>query len=163
MSTPDYNDEASAKKASADTYAAETAALPKTDYADNPTNMQYAAPPESFASGAAPAAAAVQGTQKRSNKVVLLAAGVALACGLAEAQSEGRSIQQLRVQLQAMGCRAAVQEVLRTECSRGREAQDLTAARAATVRRGIPRTAQVHRAVQTQARRGIQPPMGHRV
>ena len=89
MSTPDYNDEASAKKASADTYAAETAALPKTDYADNPTNMQYAAPPESFASGAAPAAAAVQGTQKRSNKVVLLAAGVALACGLAGGAAGG--------------------------------------------------------------------------
>ncbi len=52
MSTPDYNDEASAKKASADTYAAETAALPKTDYANGPANMQYAAPPESFASGA---------------------------------------------------------------------------------------------------------------
>ena len=89
MSTPDYNDEASAKKASADTYAAETATLPKTDYADNPTNMQYAAPPESFASGAAPAAAAVQGTQKRSNKVVLLAAGVALACGLAGGAAGG--------------------------------------------------------------------------
>ena len=82
-----------------------------------------------------------------------------------EAQPEGRSIQQLRgqLQLQAMGCRAAVREVLRAACSRGREAQDLTAARAATVRRGIPRTAQVHRAVQTQAHRGIQLPMGHRV
>ena len=89
MSTPDYNDAASTEKASADTYAAGTAALPNTDYADNPTNMQYAAPPENFASGAAPAAAAVQGTQKRSNKVVLLAAGVALACGLAGGAAGG--------------------------------------------------------------------------
>ncbi|MFC2663441.1 MAG: hypothetical protein ACFNZE_01770, partial [Scardovia wiggsiae] len=89
MSTPDYNDEASAKKASADTYAAETAALPKTDYANDPANMQYAAQPESFASGAVPSAAAVQGTQKRSNKVVLLAAGVALACGLAGGAAGG--------------------------------------------------------------------------
>ena len=154
MSTPDYNDEASAKKASADTYAAETAALPKTDYADNPTNMQYAAQPESFASGAAPAAAAVQGTQKRSNKVVLLAAGVALACGLAGGAAGGAIYTAAAGAASASsnGCRAA-----------GREAQDLTAARAATVRRETPRTAQVHRAVQTQARRGIQPPMGHRV